>query len=131
MPPETSGAWLECVGYAGSIPAPCGDERIPAAFLGAVADLLDIPHALRRGTEAPAVDGTLWHLGKARIGPVRTDVWLVRGLASSVAEVFRYFHGPALPDQGLILTSGQPLPEFVRPPRNYRFAPLRGVLVDY
>ncbi len=36
-----------------------------------------------------------------------------------------------MPDQGLILASGQCLPEFVRPPRNYRFAAVRNVLVDY
>lgn len=103
----------------------------PGTFLGVVADLLDIPQAHRKGIESPLFDGTLWHLGKARIGPTHTDVWLVRGLAQSVEPVFRHLHSPHLPDQGLVLTAGQPLPEFVRPPRHYRFAAMRGVLVDY
>jgi hypothetical protein len=103
----------------------------PLRILGAIADLLDIPQALRGGIDKPAIDGTLWHLGKARIGPAHTDVWFVRGLAPSMEAVFRHFHATALPDQGLILTFGQPLPEFVRPPRNYRFATVRQVLVDY
>jgi hypothetical protein len=168
LSPEALEGWVDCVGYAGSFPAACGDERIPvdieededpsryryrcpetfrlkyvaatdaavyavrpAAFLGVVADLLSIPQALRKGVGAPAIDGVLWNLGKARIGPAHTDVWFVRGLAQSVEDVFRHFHSPTLPDQGLILTSGQPLPEFVRPPRNYRFAAVHQVLVDY
>lgn len=168
MSPKALDAWLECVGYAGSFPAPCHDEHVPveleedddparyryrcpetfrlkfvdavdvavyavrpAILLGTVADLLDIPQAMRKGIESPAIDGVLWHLGKARIGPAHTDVWFVRGLAQSVDDVFRHLHSPTLPDQGLILTSGQPLPEFVRPPRNYRFAAVGDVLVDY
>lgn len=103
----------------------------PAILLGAIADLLAIPQALRKGIDSPAIDEVLWHLGKARIGPAHTEVWFVRGLAQSVEEVLRHFHAPVLPDQGLILTSGRPLPEFVRPPRNYRFAALRDVLLDY
>lgn len=103
----------------------------PTAFLGVVADLLDIPKALRKGIDSPSIDGVLWNLGKARVGPAHTDVWFARGLAQSVEDVFRHFHSPTIPDQGLILTSGQPLPEFVRPPRNYRFAAVRQVLVDY
>jgi hypothetical protein len=114
MPSEARGAWLECVGYAGSFPAPCGDECIPvdleededparyryrcpetfrwkyvsaqnaavyavrpAEFLGAVADLLTIPYALRKGIESPAIDGVLWQLGRARIGGrlTRTCGW--------------------------------------------------------
>lgn len=168
LAPDAMEEWIDCVGYAGSFPAPCGDERVsvdleedddparyryrcpetfrpkyvttedaavyavrPGAFLGAVADLLAIPQALRKGIESAAIDSVLWHLGKARIGPAHTDVWFVRGLAQAVEDVFRYFHAPTLPDQGLILTSGQPLPEFVRPPKNYRFAALCDVLVDY
>jgi hypothetical protein len=168
LSPEALEGWVDCVGYAGSFPAACGDERIPvdieededssryryrcpetfrlkyvaatdaavyavrpAILLGAIADLLDIPQALRKGIESPAIDDVLWHLGKARIGPAHTSVWFVRGLAQSVEDVFRHFHSLTLPDQGLILTSGQPLPEFVRPPGNYRFAAVRQVLVDY
>ncbi len=100
-------------------------------WLNAVADLLTIPQALRKGIEFPALDGALWLLGKARIGSAHTDVWMARGLAQSVDEVFRHFHSHLLPDQGVILSSGVKLPDFVRPPRNYRFAALRDVLIDY
>ncbi len=168
LAPNAMEGWVDCVGYAGSFPAPCGDERVsvnleddddpsryryrcpetfrlkyvaaaeagvyavrPAAFLGTVAELLAIPQALRKGIDAPTINGILWNLGKARIGPAHTDVWFVRGLDQSVEDVFRHFHAPTLPDQGLILTSGRPLPEFIRPPKNYRFAALRDVLVDY
>jgi len=103
----------------------------PAAILSAIADLLGIAQALRRGIDAPLLDDALWHLGKARIGPALTDVWLVRGLAHSVEEVFRHFGQTSLPDQGLILSSGGVLPQFVRPPRSYRFASLREAIVDY
>ena len=100
-------------------------------LLHVVADLLDIPVALRKGIESPLLDGSLWHMGKARIGPAHTDIWFVRGLASCVDLLFRHFHAQTLPDQGLILTTGTVLPEFVRPPRNYRFAALHGVVVDF
>lgn len=103
----------------------------PAAILSTIADLLGIAQALRKGIDAPLLDDALWHLGKARIGPALTDVWLVRGLARSVEEVFRYFSQTSLADQGLILSSGGALPQFVRPPRNYRFASLREAIVDY
>lgn len=102
-----------------------------AKLLHVVADLLEIPQALRSGIEAtPAVDG-LWNLGKARIGAAHTDVWFARDLSKSIIEIFRHFSSPALPDQGLILSSGMALPDFVRPPRNYRFASLRDVIVGY
>lgn len=160
--------WTECVGYASSYPAPCGEERQPvdlmedqdpsryryrcpetfrlkhiaaaeaaihavqpSKFLHAIADLVGIPQALRKGIESPLLDGNLWALGKARIGAAHTDIWFVRGLASSVDAVFRHFHAPTLPEQGLILSSGMALPDFVRPPRNYRFASIRDVIVDY
>lgn len=160
--------WTECVGYASSYPAPCGDERLPvdlmedqdpsryryrcpetfrlkhisaveaaihavqpSKFLHAIADLIGIPQALRKGIASPLLDGSLWRLGEARIGAAHTDIWFVRGLAQSVDEVFRYFHAPTLPEQGLILSSNTALPDFVRPPRNYRFASLRDVIVDY
>jgi hypothetical protein len=100
-----------------------------AKFLNLVADLLDIPRALRNGIESPMLNSALWHLGKARIGGAHTDVWLVRGLAQSADDVFRHFGSQTLPDQGLILSSGVALPDFIRPPGNYRFASLRGVIV--
>ena len=160
--------WADCVGYAGSYPAPLDDERVhvdlteddqpdryryrcpetfrwkfvpatdvavyrirPAAILNTIADLLGIAQALRKGIEAPLLDDALWHLGKARIGPAMTDVWLVRGLAQSVEDVFRHFSQTSLPEQGLILSSGGVFPQFVRPPRSYRFASLRDAIVDY
>jgi hypothetical protein len=102
-----------------------------ARLLHVVADLLEIPQALRSGIEAtPAVDG-LWHLGKARIGAAHTDVWFARDLSTSIIEIFRHFSSPALPDQGLILSSGMALPDFVRPPGNYRFVSLRDAIIDY
>ena len=103
----------------------------PAAILSTIADLLGIAQALRKGIDAPLLDDALWHLGKARIGHALTDVWLVRGLAHSIEEVFRHFSQTSLPDQGLILSSGGVLPQFVRPPRSYRFASLREAIVNY
>ena len=100
-------------------------------ILDQIAVLLDIPQALRRKIDTPAIEGVLWQLGEARIGPARTTVWFARGLSQSVDAVFRHFQSTTLPEQGLILSSGQPLPAFVRPPRNYRFATMRQVLVDY
>ena len=100
-------------------------------ILNHIATLLDIPQALRRKLDTPAMEGVLWQLGDARIGPARTAVWFARGLSQSVDAVFRHFQSTTLPEQGLILSSGLPLPEFVRPPRNYRFATMRQVLVDY
>ena len=100
-------------------------------FLGVIAALLDIPQARCKGIEAPLLDGVLWHLGKARIGAAHTNIWFVRELVQSVDEVFRHFHQTNLPDQGLILSSSMALPDFVRPPRNYRFACLSDVMIDY
>ena len=71
-----------------------------------------------------------WHLGKARIGPAHTDVWLVRGLSQSVTEVFHVLHQPSLPDQGLVVTTSHTLPDVVCPPRSYRIAALREVIVN-
>ena len=102
-----------------------------AAILSTIADLLGIAQALRKGIDAPLLDDSLWHLGKARIGPALTDIWIVRGLTYSVKDVFRHFNQTSLPEQGLILSSGGVLPLFVRPPRSYRFASLRDAIVDY
>jgi hypothetical protein len=100
-------------------------------LLNRVADLLDIPQAMRRGIDAPAIADVLWHLGKMRVGNVHVDVWLVRGLTSSVEIVFRHFEQPALPDMGVILTTGAALPALVRPPRNYRVVPMGGVMLNH
>lgn len=100
-------------------------------LLHVIADLLDVPQTLRRGIESPLLDGNLWNLGKARIGPAHTDIWFVRGLAASVDLLFDHFHAQTLPDQGLILSSGMVPPDFVRPPRNYRFASLHDVIIDH
>jgi hypothetical protein len=66
-----------------------------------------------------------------RIGVVHVDVWLVRGLNASVETVFRHFEQPALPDTGVILTTGAALPALVRPPRNYRVVPIGGVMLSH
>ncbi|WP_298220682.1 hypothetical protein [Halothiobacillus sp.] len=100
-------------------------------LLNMIADLLEVPQVLRSGIERPAIQGVLWHLGKARIGPAMVDIWFTRALAETVDQVFRHFQSTAVPEQGLILTSGAPLPTFVRPPRSYRFATMQQVLVDY
>lgn len=103
----------------------------PAKLLNQIADLLGIAQMLRRGIDNAAIEGVLWKLGDARIGPALTPVWLVRSLAIHVEIVFDHFLSTALPEQGVILTTGQPLPSVIRPPRNYRIASLRDVLVDY
>ena len=100
-------------------------------LLHVVADLVDVPQALRRGIESPAIDGVLWKIGKARIGPAHTDIWFVCSLASCIDDVFRHLHSQTLPDQGLVLSSGMVPPDFVRPPRNYRFASVHELIVDY
>lgn len=100
-------------------------------FLNYLADLLDIPQALRRGITAAAIDGSLWNLGKTRVGRVHLDVWLVRGFATRVADVFQHFEQAALPDMGLIFTLGSPLPTVIRPPRNYRVIPFDSVLARH
>lgn len=99
-------------------------------FLNQIATLLDIPQALRRGIDVPAIDGVLWHLGKTRIGAALVDVWFVRELAKRTSEVLQHFQSSALADQGLILTSGRSLPDFVSSPRQYRIVPLAEVIVE-
>ena len=100
-------------------------------LLSLLADLLGVPQAHRRGISMPAIDGVLWNLGKMRIGNVQVDVWLARGLASRIEQVFAHFEGASLPEQGLIFTTGQSLPGIVPPPRSYRVVPIAEVLVDY
>lgn len=107
-------------------------HAVPAVkLLSLLADLLGIPQAHRRGISMPAIDGVLWNLGKMRIGNVQVDVWLARGLASCIEQVFAHFEGPSIPEQGLIFTTGQSLPGIVPPPRSYRVFPIAEVLVDY
>lgn len=107
-------------------------HAVPAVkLLTLLADLLGIPQAHRRGISMPAIDGVLWNLGKMRIGNVQVDVWLARGLASCIEQVFAHFQEASLPDQGLIFTTGQSLPRIVPPPRSYRIVPIAEVLVDY
>lgn len=100
-------------------------------LLNYLADLLGIPQAHRRGITAPAIGGVLWNLGKMRIADAQVDVWLVRGLSSSIDRVFDHFRAASLPEQGLIFTTGQAMPDIVPPPRSYRIFPIASVLVDY
>ena len=102
-----------------------------AKLLSYLADLLAIPQAHRRGIATPAIDGVLWTLGKMRIGDAQVDVWLARGLITSIDQVFAHFHAASLPDQGLIFTTGQTLPGIIPPPRSYRIIPIAGVLLDH
>ena len=100
-------------------------------LLNCLADLLGIPQAHRRGITAPTIGGVLWNLGKMRIADAQVDAWLARGLSSSIDRVFEHFRAASLPEQGLIFTTGQVLPDIVPPPRSYRTVPIASVLVDY
>jgi hypothetical protein len=100
-------------------------------LLNYLADLLGIPQAHRRGITAPAIGGVLWNLGKMRIADAQVDVWLARALSSSIDRVFDHFRAASQPEQGLIFTTGQALPDIVPPPRSYRIVPIASVLVDY
>jgi len=100
-------------------------------LLHLIADLLDIPQALRRGITTATLENVFWLLGKARIGRALVEVWFARRLNHCVADVFQHLQAATLPEQGLVLTGGRALPGYVRPPRNYRFASLRDVLVNY
>lgn len=167
LSPEALEGWVDCVGYAGSFPAPCGDERIPvdieedddpsryryrcpetfrlkyvaatdaavyavrpAAFLGAVAELLAIPQALRKGIDAPAIEGVLWNLGTKRIGQMHVDVWLGRDLQERYEDVHRHFQAQTLPDRGLILSTGAKLSHLLKPIRDYRVLSFKDVLIE-
>jgi len=102
-----------------------------AKLLNYLADLLGVPQAQRSGITAPTIDGVLWRLGKMRIADAQVDAWVVRGLSSSIDKVFEHLRAASLPEQGLIFTTGQPLPDIVPPPRAYRIVPIASVLVDY
>jgi len=99
-------------------------------FLHLLAELLSIPQALRSGIQHPQLDQTLWALGKARIGPFHTDVWVVRNLHENLEAVFEYFGKPAQPEQGIVLTTSAAIPGVILPPRNYRFIPLKEAIVE-
>ena len=102
-----------------------------AKFLNHLADLLGIPQAQRGGITAPEIDGVLWRIGKMRIANAQVDIWLTRGLVTSIDQVFTYFQAASLPDRGLIFTTGNALPDIIPPPRSYRIVPIASVLVDY
>ncbi|MFM2005711.1 MAG: hypothetical protein RLZZ09_1366 [Pseudomonadota bacterium] len=99
-------------------------------FLGALADLLDLPLALRPDPQRPALADRLWLLGRPRIGPTQVPVWYACGLRTGAVAIFEYLAQPSCPDQGLILHGGLPLPDLLRPPRQYRFVSLQQALVD-
>ncbi|HMV58051.1 MAG TPA: hypothetical protein PKH05_05510 [Nitrospira sp.] len=99
-------------------------------FLNHLADLLAIPQAFRRGIGNPAIDGKLWCLGKARVGTLHTDVWVVRDLHGSYDEIFRYLSDPNQPDQGVVLTTSTGLPGRLERPRRYCFVSLADVLCE-
>lgn len=102
----------------------------PARFLQAIADLLSIPTAQRKGIDAPVIANTLWYLGKASLGAAHVDVWLSRNLPWQVDEIFEYLNSPTLPDQGIVLSTSTPLAKSVQPPRQYRVVQLADVLVQ-
>jgi len=99
-------------------------------FLNCVADLLEIPHALRRGIETAAVGNVLWNIGRMRVAGLQVDVWVARNLSSSTDEVFQHLRNVALPDQGVILSTGASLPAIIQPPRQYRVIPINDVLIQ-
>lgn len=99
-------------------------------FLGAIAELLDIPVALRKDPQRPALPDRLWSLGRPRIGPTQVEVWYACGLRTGAEAIFQHLAQPIYPDQGLILHGGLPLPDILRPPRQYRLVSLHQVLVD-
>ena len=101
----------------------------PGRFLHRIAELLAIPMALRKGIEAPAIDGVLWHLGKASLGSVQVDIWFARGLALHVEAVFEQLSLPTHPALGIVLITGLPLSGAIKPPRDYRVVSLNDVLI--
>ena len=97
-------------------------------FLNAIAALLDIPLALRSGISKADIHGTLWRIGKVRVGHTLTDVWIARGLALSVDAVFQRLQQSDLSDLGIILTTGNSLPAIITVPRHYRVIPIKEVI---
>ena len=97
-------------------------------FLNAMADLLDIPLAHRIGISQADIQGTLWRIGKVRVGHTLTDVWVARGLVLSVDTVFQRLQQTDLSDLGIILTTGNSLPAIITVPRHYRVIPIKEVI---
>lgn len=97
-------------------------------FLNFVADLLNIPSALRTDISKALLDGALWRLGKARIDQAHLECWLARDVAASLHQIVEHFCNPALPDQGIVLFAGRALPPLIQSPRNYRFVLLADAL---
>ena len=97
-------------------------------FLNAIADLLDIPLALRSGISQADIQGTLWRIGKVRVGPTLTDIWVARGLALSVDAVFQRLQQTDLSDLGIILTAGNALSPVITAPRHYRVISIKEVI---
>jgi hypothetical protein len=115
--------------YVSSATVAVRSVRTPR-FLHCVADLLEIPHALRRGIESAAVGHVLWNIGRMRVAGLPVDVWVARNLSSSMEDVFQYLQNTALPDQGVILSTGGSLPVMIQPPRQYRVIPIKEVLIQ-
>jgi hypothetical protein len=101
----------------------------PQPLLTLIADLLDIAQADRRQLDTVHLDGALWYLGPARLGQVRTGIWLARDTDGRLPDLLRFFNDRTLPEDGLVLTCGNPPPEIITPPRAYRFASLPEVLI--
>ena len=97
-------------------------------LLNAMADLLDIPTALRSRISQADIQGTLWRIGKVRVGPTLTDIWVARGLAFSAEAVFQRLQQTDLSDLGIILTAGNSLPAIITLPRHYRIIPIKEVI---
>ena len=97
-------------------------------FLNAMADILDIPLALRSGISQADIEGALWRIGKVRVGHTLTDVWIARGLGLSVNAVFQRLLQTDLSDMGIILTTGNSLPAILTVPRHYRVIPIKEVI---
>ncbi len=100
-------------------------------FLNCVADLLEIPQALRRGIDTAALENVLWNIGKMRVAGLQVDVWVARNLSWSMGSVFQHMQNSAMPDQGVILSTGGSLPAIIHPPRQYRVIPITDVLVQH
>jgi hypothetical protein len=97
-------------------------------LLNAMADLLDIPTALRSGISQADIQGTLWRIGKVRVGHTLTDIWLTRGLVFSIEAVFQRLQQTELSDFGIILTTGNALPSVITVPSHYRVIPIKKII---
>ena len=64
----------------------------PQPLLTLVADLLGISQADRRHLDRARLNGTLWLLGPARLGQVRTGIWLARDVGGRLPGLLRFFN---------------------------------------